>query len=50
MALYGCIDESDEDKKLELMEATFAKAWMLHCYIDDVVEEEVEELPETSDV
>lgn len=40
MALYDCIDEPDEDKKLEKLEATFAKAWMLHCYVDDVVEEE----------
>lgn len=44
MALYKCIDELDEDKKLELLEATFAKAWMLHCYVDDVVEDEEEDI------
>lgn len=38
MALYNCVDEQDADKKLEQMEATFAKAWMLHCYVDDVVD------------
>lgn len=43
MALYNCIDEQDADKKLEQMEATFAKAWMLHCYVDDVVEDGVED-------
>lgn len=44
MALYSCIDEQDEDKKLEQLEATFAKAWMLHCYVDDVVEDGVEDI------
>lgn len=43
MALYDCIDEQNPDKKLAELEATFAKAWMLHCYVDDVVEDGVEE-------
>lgn len=43
MTLYACIDESDEDQKVKKMEATFAKAWMLHCYLDDVIDEEEED-------
>lgn len=44
MALYDCIDEQDDDRKLEKLESTFAKAWMLHCYVDDVVDEGVEDI------
>lgn len=44
MSLYECVDETEEDKKLEKMEETFAKAWMLHCYVDDAIDEAEEVL------
>lgn len=49
MALYDCIDEPDDDEKLKKLEATFAKAWMLHCYVDDVIED-VEEISEVGKI
>lgn len=36
MALYRCIDTELEDD----LKATFDKAWMLHCYVDDIIEEQ----------
>lgn len=42
MALYDCVSEEDNDKKLLALESTFSKAWMLHCYLDDVIEDEEE--------
>lgn len=40
MALYDCVAEEDNDKKLLALESTFSKVWMLHCYLDDVIEDE----------
>lgn len=33
MNLYACVDTENEKD----LEKTFAKAWMLHCYVDDVI-------------
>lgn len=34
MALYKCVDTKEEKD----LENTFAKAWMLHCYVDDILD------------
>lgn len=36
MALYRCVDT----KSINDLETAFSKAWMLHCYVDDIIEKE----------
>lgn len=36
MKLYTCVDSGNVDD----FEATFKKAWMLHCFVDDMLEKE----------
>ena len=40
MKIYACVSEPDPEKREKKLDSAFGKAWMLHCSVDDLLEEE----------
>lgn len=39
MKIYACVSEPDPEKREKKLDSAFGKAWMLHCSVDDLLEE-----------